>query len=62
MFNTKFAISISIFVALLIVTSAIKNKSRVFEKKITKLNTNIQLKKEFINEAQLDFFLFILTC
>jgi len=56
MFNTKFAISISIFVALLIVTSAIKNKSRVFEKKITKLNTNIQLKKEFINEAQLDFF------
>ena len=32
MFNTKFAISISIFVALLIVTSAIKNKSRVFEK------------------------------
>ena len=25
-------------------------------KKITKLNTNIQLKKEFINEAQLDFF------
>ena len=48
MFNTKFAISISIFVALLIVTSAIKNKSRVFEKKITKLNTNIQLKKSLL--------------
>ena len=32
MFNTKFAISISIL--LLIVTSAIKNKSRVLKKKL----------------------------
>ena len=33
MFKTKFIISISIFITFLIITSAIKNKTRVIEKK-----------------------------
>ncbi len=56
MFKTKFIISISIFVIFLIITSAIKNKTRIIEKQISNLNTNILLKKKDINEAQLDFY------
>jgi hypothetical protein len=36
-------------------TSAIKNKTRVIEKKILKINKEILFQKKDINEAQLDF-------
>ena len=56
MFRTKFIISITIFVTFLIITSAIKNKTRVIEKQILNLNAKILIKKKDINEAQLDFY------
>jgi len=56
MFNIKFVISISIFVTFLVITSTIKNKTRVLEKKITSLSQNILIKKKIINEAQLEFY------
>tara|TARA_B100001059_G_scaffold233842_1_gene274851 strand:- start:1596 stop:1934 length:339 start_codon:yes stop_codon:yes gene_type:complete len=55
MLNKKFIISSAIFVSLLIITSTIKNKTRIIEKKITNLNTQILIKKKDINETQLDF-------
>ena len=59
MFKTKFIISITILISFLLITSMIKNKTRVIEKQIINLNKKILLKRENINEAQLDFFLFI---
>ena len=56
MFKTKLIISISIFVTFLLATSAIKNETRVIEKKITKLNNQIKIKKNDVNETQLDFY------
>ena len=56
MFKTKLIISFSIFLTFLLLTSAIKNETRVIEKKISKLNTQIKIKKNDINEAQLDFY------
>ena len=38
MFKMKFIIVISIFISLLLVTSTIKNKTRVIEKNISNLN------------------------
>ena len=55
MFKMKFIITLSIFISFLIVTSTIKNKTRVLEKKISNLSTKILLKTKDINEAQLDF-------
>jgi len=55
MFKTKIIISTIIFLILLIVTSIIKNKTRIIEKKSFKLNKKITLKKQDINESQLDF-------
>jgi hypothetical protein len=56
MFNTKFIISTTIFITLLIVTSAVKNKTRILEKKIKNLNFKILSKKKDFNEGQLDFY------
>ena len=56
MLNKKFIISSVIFVSLLIITSTIKNKTRIIEKKITNLNTQISIKRKDINETQLDFY------
>ncbi len=56
MFKTKFIITTTIFISLLVITSALKNKTRVLEKKISNLSTKILLKKKDINETQLDFF------
>ena len=56
MFNTKFIISTTIFITLLILTSAIKNKTRILEKKITNINFKILSKKKDVNEGQLDFY------
>ena len=55
MFKTKIIISTIIFLILLILTSIIKNKTRIIEKKSFKLNKKITLKKQDINESQLDF-------
>lgn len=56
MFKTKIATSLIVFIALLIVTSVIKNKTRVIEKKILNLKSKIFLKEKNINEAQLEFY------
>lgn len=55
MFKTKFIISLTTFVVFLAITSVIKNKTRVIEKKILNLNIKILKKKNNINEAQLDY-------
>ena len=55
MFQFKIIISTIIFLILLIITSMIKNQTRMIEKKIHKLNKKISLKEKDINESQLDF-------
>ena len=55
MFKTKFMISVTIFITFLIITSAIKNKTRIIEKKISSLHKIILIKEKNINEAELDF-------
>ena len=55
MFKMKFIIALSVFISFLIVTSTIKNKTRVIEKNISNLTTKIFIKTSNINEAQLDF-------
>jgi len=56
MFNTKFIISTTIIIFFLILTSIIKNKTRIIEKQISIKNTNINLKKKDIKETQIDFY------
>ena len=56
MFKPKIIISGLIFLTLLIVTSIIKNQTRIIEKNLYKLNKQISLKEKDINEAQLDFY------
>mgnify|MGYP000456707433 FL=1 len=56
MLNKKLIISSVIFVSLLLITSTIKNKTRLIEKEILNLNTQILIKKKDINETQLDFY------
>ena len=56
MFNAKFIVSITIFIIFLVLTSAVKNKTRVIEKQIAILKSKVSAKKNNINEAQLDFF------
>jgi len=55
MFSLRFAISTAVFVTLLLITSTIKNKTRVIEKNISNLNTKILTNINDINEAQLDY-------
>ena len=55
MFKMKFIITSCIFISFLLVTSTIKNKTRVIEKNISNLTTKIFIKIKDINEAQLDF-------
>ncbi len=56
MFKAKLVISMSVFITFLVITSLIKNKTRIIEKEISSLNTTILYKEKDINEAQLDFF------
>ena len=56
MFNLRFAISAAVFVTLLLITSTIKNKTRIIEKKISNINTQLLEKQKDINQAQLDFY------
>ena len=51
MFNPKFIVSATIFITLLIVTSTIKNKTRILEKKITNLNIKVVSKKKISMKA-----------
>tara|TARA_Y100001970_G_C14048928_1_gene757840 strand:- start:677 stop:1015 length:339 start_codon:yes stop_codon:yes gene_type:complete len=56
MLKIKLIIPILIFSVLLAFTSIIKNKTRVIEKKIDKVNKNILSIKHDLHETQLDFF------
>ena len=46
MFKTKFIISISVFVTFLLITSVIKNKTRITEKK------NFKFKKRYLSKRK----------
>ena len=56
MFKLKTITLTFIFLVLLIITSIIKNQTRITEKKLHKLNEKIALKEKDINESQLDFY------
>ena len=56
MFKTKFIISISVFITFLLVTSVIKNKTRITEKEISNLKKVIAMKEKNVNETELDFY------
>ncbi len=56
MFKTKFIISTILILSFLIITSVIKNKTRIMEKQISNLSKKTLLIKKDINEVQLDFF------
>tara|TARA_B100001248_G_C27394822_1_gene464798 strand:- start:1652 stop:1981 length:330 start_codon:yes stop_codon:yes gene_type:complete len=56
MFNPRFIVAISIFILFLVITSAVKNKTRILEKQISNLNIKILNKQKDINETQLDFY------
>jgi hypothetical protein len=55
MFKVKILISGTIFFVLLVTTSIIKNQTRVIEKKLNLLSSQILLKEKDFNESQLDF-------
>jgi hypothetical protein len=56
MFRLKYVISTTLVLILLSITSIIKNQTRILEKKLSKLNKEINLKEQDINESQLDFY------
>ena len=56
MFKFKFFIITFIFISFLIITSVIKNHSRVLEKKIYNLKIQVKLKEKNLSETQLDFY------
>ena len=56
MFKSKIIISTIIFLFFLIITSIIKNQTRILEKKLYKLNKKISFQARDINESQLDFY------
>ena len=55
MFNSKLFFSLTIFTFFLIITSLVKNQSRVMEKQIKVLNNNITAKEKNISEAEMEF-------
>ena len=56
MFRLNYVISTTLVLILLSITSIIKNQTRILEKKLSKLNKEINLKEQDINESQLDFY------
>ena len=48
MFRSKIIICITIFITFLVLTSAIKNKTRIIEKQIIHLNNKILLQKKIL--------------
>ena len=55
MFNSKLFFSLLVFTFFLIITSLVKNQSRIIEKQIKGLNINILAKEKNISEAELEF-------
>ena len=55
MYKVKLIVSIVIFSILLGVTSAIKNKTRIIEKKIYKTDRIISIIKKDLHETELDY-------
>ncbi len=56
MFKTKIVITTTLLIFFLVITSTIKNKTRILEKNIINLNNEIALKEKNLNETQLDFY------
>ena len=56
MFRIKILISVVIFSSLLILTSFIKNQTRIIEKKIFNISKTVNSKENDLSESQLDFF------
>tara|TARA_Y200000002_G_scaffold119904_1_gene98280 strand:- start:117 stop:428 length:312 start_codon:yes stop_codon:yes gene_type:complete len=56
MFEKRYLILFFIFMSLLVITSSIKNETRLIEKKISILKEKILLKEKNINETELDFY------
>ena len=55
MFNAKLFFSLAVFTFFLIITSLVKNQSRIIEKQIKGLNINIIAKEKNISEAEMEF-------
>jgi len=55
MFNSKLFFSLAVFTFFLIITSLVKNQSRIIEKQIKGLNINIIAKEKNISEAEMEF-------
>ena len=55
MFNSKLFFSLTTFIFFLIITSLIKNQSRIIEKQIKVLNNNIVAKEKNISESEMEF-------
>ena len=55
MFNSKLFFSLAVFTFFLIITSLVKNQSRIIEKQIKSLNINITAKEKNISEAEMEF-------
>ncbi len=56
MFKNKTFYTILIFSILMIITSIIKTKTRIIEKKISKLEQNLFIQKKNLHEIQIDFY------
>ena len=56
MFKIKLITSLLIFSILLGVTSLVKNKTRIIEKKIYKIDSIILIKEKDLHETELDYF------
>ena len=57
MFKSKTILSIVIFTSLLILTSFVKNQTRLIEKNISKLTENTNKLEKILHESQIEFFL-----
>ena len=55
MFNPKLFFSLAVFTFFLIITSLVKNQSRIIEKQIKGLNIKIIAKEKNISEAEMEF-------
>ena len=55
MFNSKLFFSLTTFIFFLIITSLVKNQSRIMEKQIKVLNSNIVAKEKNISESEMEF-------
>ena len=56
MFKSKITLSVTIFIFFLIVTSIVKNQTRVLEKQINLISKKISLKEKDLNESEFDFY------